>query len=248
MGTPHIAPPPADFSPESCGRLMDFVQANDVSYAHLKAQAEKRVRQKRWSGAGKNMNVMGSYEPSRYYDTFAGNYRRAKVYRKIPARLLMKYEYWLDENGRLLAAIEYNTDPTFIAWLGPLYIETFFAGRDDDMTVYVCYRSGYQGKKELSYVLGYRYEGSALAEVVKLTYVGEAMTNIVCFLFLYDADGALVSADNYHMTGPALYNSPIAKDIDFPSGLSIPMISYRGVAYQILHNSMSVLPQPEASR
>ncbi len=236
----HVAPPPADFSPETCGRVMDFVKTNDVSYAHLKAEAEKRVRQTRWSGAGKNMGVLGSYEPSRFHDTFVGNFRRAGVYKKIPVRTPVRYEYGLDEKDRLLAAFQYNTDPRLMKRLGKNYYESYFAGTDGDMTVYACYAAKDQEEKELSIVLGYRYDGGALAEAVKLTYLGEAMTNMDCDLFSYGADGALVSADTFYLISPALYASPIAKAIGYPGGLSIPMLSYRGVDYQIIHRRLSL--------
>ena len=239
MDSPRAVPPPADFSPETCGRVMDFVKANDVSYAHLKAEAEKRVRQTRWSGAGKNMGVLASFEPSRFHDTFVGNFRRAGVYRKIPARTPVQYEYWLDENDRLLAAIEYNDDPGLIERLGKNYYESYFAGTDDDLAVYACYQAKDRNEKELSIVLGHRYEGGALAEAVKLTYIGGAMTNMDCDFYSYDADGALVSTDTFYLTSPALYASPIAKAIGFPGVLSIPTISYRGVDYQIVRRRVS---------
>ena len=239
MDLRRVAPPPADFSPETCGRVMDFVKANDISYTHLKAEAEKRVRQTRWSGAGKNMGVLGSFEPSRFHDTFVGNFRRAGVYKKIPARTPVQYEYWLDENDRLLAAVEYNSDPELVESLGKNYYETYFAGTDGDLAVYVCYRAKDRNEKELSIVLGHRYEGGALAEAVTLTYIGGAMTNMDRDFFSYNADGTLVSAETFFLTSPALYASPIAKAIGFPGGLSIPMLSYRGVDYQIIRRRVS---------
>ena len=162
MDPPRVTPPPENFSPETCGRVMDFVKTNDVSYAHLKAEAEKRVRQTRWSGAGKNMGVLGSFEPSRFHDTFVGNFRRAGVYRKIPTRTPVQYEYWLDENDRLLAAVEYNSDPELTERLGKNYYESYFAGTDGDLAVYACYQAKDRNEKELAIVLGHRYEGGAL--------------------------------------------------------------------------------------
>ena len=240
MDRGRAAPPPENFSPETCGRVMDFLKTNDVSYAHLKAEAEKRARQARWSGAGKNMGVLGSFEPSRFEDTFVGNFRRAKVYGKIPVLPPVQYEYWLDENGRLLAVIEYNSDPKLTERLGKNYYETYFAGTDGDLAVYACYRAKDQGEKELSIVFGHRYEEGVLTEAVKLTYIGEAMTDMECNLFSYGADGALVSTETFYLTSPALYASPVAKAIGFPGGLSIPMLSYRGVDYQIIHRRIAL--------
>ena len=239
MDHPRTAPPLVDFSPDTCGRVMDFVKAKDIRYAHLKAEAEKRVRQFRWSGAGKNMGVLGSFEPSRFEDTFVGNFRRAKVYGKIPVLPPVQYEYWLDENGRLLAAFLYNTGPRFIERLGKNYYETYFAGTDGDLAVYACYRAKDQGEKELSIVFGHRYEGGALTEAVKLTYIGNAMTNMDSDFFSYDADGALVSTETFYLTSPALYASPVAKAIGFPGGLSFHTISYRDVVYLITHRRIT---------
>ena len=240
MDRGRAVPPPENFSPETFGRVMDFLKTNDVSYAHLKAEAEKRARQTRWSGAGKNMGVLGSFEPSRFEDTFVGNFRRAKVYGKIPVLPPVQYEYWLDENGRLLAVIEYNSDPKLTERLGKNYYETYFAGTDGDLAVYACYCAKDQNEKEMSMVLGYRYDGSTLAEDVKLTYIGNALTNMDSDFFSYDADGALVSTETFYLTSPALYASPVAKAIGFPGGLSIPMLSYRGVDYQIIHRRIAL--------
>ena len=148
MDQPHSVPPPADFSPETCGRIMDFVKTKDISYAHLKAEAERLVRQTRWSGAGKNMGVLGSFEPSRFHDTFVGNFRRAGVYKKIPARTPVQYEYGLDENDRLLAAIS----PLFEldAYATPVVMMAPVAGDALDPSVEAAYRQalGYTGEIE----------------------------------------------------------------------------------------------------
>lgn len=123
--------------------------------------------------------------------------------------------------------------------LGKNYYESYFAGTDGDLAVYACYQAKDRNEKELSIVLGHRYEGGALAEAVKLTYIGGVMTNMDRDFYSYDADGALVSTDTFYLTSPALYASPIAKAIGFPGGLSIPTISYRGVDYQIVRRRVS---------
>ena len=235
MDDTRIEHPVLDFVPETCGRLMDFVRDSDVSYDHLKKQAEEQRRAFRWSGAGKNMTLLGSFEPSRFDDTFVGNFRRAGVYKKPPTRTTPAYEYWLDEQGRLTTALRYNTEEDWIERLGPYYYETFLAHADDTLRVFVCWQSGSEGKKTMDYVFGYRYEGQTLAEKAELHYIGKAMTGMNCQLYTYGADRTLLSAEDYHMTGPELYQSPMAKALGYPNGLPYSLLSYRGDTYLVAH-------------
>lgn len=226
--------PLLDFAPETCGRLMDFLRDNDVSYQSLKRQAEERRRAFRWSGEGKNMRPLGSFEPSRFDDTFVGNFRRAGVYKKVPTRTTAKYEYWLDERGRLTAALRYNTEEYWKDRLGAYSYETYRAAETEDLTIYITFQATDKGK-ERSIVYGYRYAGDTLAEKAELTYVGKVMINMDCQLYTYGTDQALVSAEDYHMTGPGLYESRIAKAIGFPGSMPYSLLSYRGVTYMVAH-------------
>ena len=227
----------SEFNPETCGLVMDVVRAGDTGYEVLKKRAEEEKKAVRWSGRGKNMGLLGSFEPSRFDDVFVGNYRRAGVYKSIPTRTVPAYEYWLNEQGRALAALMYNTEEKWKDRYGPYYYESFRAYTSGELTVFVCFGNGPDGEKRMEYVYGYRYAGKVPAEKTEMHYVGGEMTEMHSMLFCYDADDNLRSAEEYILYSPSFYRNPLVRILRGDRGPILPTITYRNVDYQVLHGS-----------
>ena len=231
--------PELDFIPETYGRILDFLEGHDLRYETLRKRAEAERRSFRWSGRGKNMGYLGSFEPSRFDDTFVGNFRRAGVYKKIPARTLAAYEYWLDEKDGCLASFVYAPDDDWNERVGPYCQETFRAYADGELTIYVSFWNQPEGRKEISRVYGYRYRENTLAEKAVVECIGEKISVIHHQLFSCRADQTLQSVEEYRMESPAFYTHPLvrgAEEINRRFGLpDLPTLTYRDVVYRVLH-------------
>lgn len=224
-----------DFVPETCGLLMDFVRKNPISYEALKTLVQKERWASRWSGAGKNMGLLGSFDPCRFNDTFVGNYRRAGIYKTIPTRTAAQYEYWLDEQSRLLAALMYNKEDAWKDCLETYSYETFRAYEDDSLVIFVCYETKMNGEKSMAYVYGYRYTGNELAERVEMECIGGKVMAMNSMLFFYGADQTLLSAEEYRMISPDFYTHPLVRAIQGNRGPHLSTLTYREVDYRVIH-------------
>ena len=227
------------FIPETFGLMMDVVCASDTKYETLKKQAEEGKKAVRWSGKGKNMSPLGSYEPSRFDDTFVGNFRRAGIYKSIPTRTVPAYEYWLDEQGCTLAALMYNIEDEWEDRLGPYYFETFRAYNSEELSAFVCFHNESGGKKTMNYIYGYRYTGKKLTEQIEMHYIGGEIKEIQSMLFCYDADDTLKSVEEYILYSPSFYLNPLVRILEGNMGPVLPTLTYRNVVYQILHKSIT---------
>ena len=116
----------------------EYFSGCDLSCGHLKQLADDATAAVKWSGGGLNMTPLGSFEPSLHNDALVGNYRRAKLCDKCPARAKAVYEYHLDAGGRCVAALLHNSADKQAEW-GPYSQEVYFCGTDGQTVYYCCY-------------------------------------------------------------------------------------------------------------